>query len=113
MSGGCISAGRSGGYFYIDWNGNASPCVFFPYNVANVNQLFAEEKTLNDILMSDYHRSARETILRHRAKPIDQESANAIEDDDYARRLEAYDEAICRRLDPLWEEEESGRDGKR
>ena len=30
MSLGCISAGRSGGYFYIDWNGNVAPCVFFP-----------------------------------------------------------------------------------
>jgi len=45
---GCLSAGRSRGYFYVDWNGNLSPCVFVPYAPLNVNQLFAENKTLND-----------------------------------------------------------------
>jgi len=51
ISNGCISAGRSGGYFYIDWNGHASPCVFFPYYVADVNELYRNGGHLNDILM--------------------------------------------------------------
>lgn len=45
---GCISSGRSGGYFYVDWDGNMSPCVFVPYSPLNVNELFAQGKTIND-----------------------------------------------------------------
>ncbi len=30
LSAGCISAGREGGYFHIDWNGDVAPCVFIP-----------------------------------------------------------------------------------
>ena len=57
---GCISAGRPGGYFYIDWNGNMAPCAFFPYYLANVQDLYREGKTLNDVLFSDYFKSIRE-----------------------------------------------------
>jgi len=49
-SNGCICAGRSGGYLYVDWNGDIMPCVFVPYAVGNIHQLYAEGKTLNDIL---------------------------------------------------------------
>jgi MoaA/NifB/PqqE/SkfB family radical SAM enzyme len=45
---GCLSSGRSGGYFYVDWDGNMTPCVFVPYSPLNVNDLFAEGKTIND-----------------------------------------------------------------
>lgn len=48
MVSGCISSGRSGGYFYVDWNGNMSPCVFVPYSPLNVYDLFAKDKTIND-----------------------------------------------------------------
>jgi MoaA/NifB/PqqE/SkfB family radical SAM enzyme len=47
---GCISAGRQGGYFYIDWNGKVTPCVFIPYSPVNINDAYREGKTLNDIL---------------------------------------------------------------
>ena len=29
---GCLAAGRAGGYFHVNWNGDVSPCVFFPYS---------------------------------------------------------------------------------
>jgi len=45
---GCISSGRSGGYFYIDWYGNMSPCVFVPYSPLNVYDLYKTGKTIND-----------------------------------------------------------------
>jgi MoaA/NifB/PqqE/SkfB family radical SAM enzyme len=51
MSAGCIAAGREGGYLHIDWNGNVSPCVFVPYAVANVVDLFDEGETLSSVLM--------------------------------------------------------------
>lgn len=49
LTDGCVSAGRAGGYFYIDWNGAVSPCVFVPYSPLNINKLFAEGKTINDM----------------------------------------------------------------
>ena len=45
---GCVAAGRPGGYFYVDWNGNLSPCVFIPYTPVNVRELFARGQTLED-----------------------------------------------------------------
>lgn len=46
----CISAGRPGGYFYIDWDGNVMPCVFVPYSTHNVKDVFEKGGDLNDIL---------------------------------------------------------------
>lgn len=46
---GCISAGRGGGYLYIDWNGAVSPCVFVPYSPVNVKEVYARGGTLNDV----------------------------------------------------------------
>jgi MoaA/NifB/PqqE/SkfB family radical SAM enzyme len=59
MSVGCISAGRDGGYFYIDWDGNVSPCVFFPYKHANMYELYAGGGTLSSLLKDDYLRDIR------------------------------------------------------
>jgi MoaA/NifB/PqqE/SkfB family radical SAM enzyme len=50
MSGGCISAGRPGGYFHVDWNGDVSPCVFIPYAVDNVYDLYKSGRTLASVL---------------------------------------------------------------
>lgn len=58
-SGGCISAGKSGGYFYIDWNGKVMPCVFFPYSPINVNDAFKQGKTLNDIWAEPFFAAIR------------------------------------------------------
>lgn len=58
-SNGCISAGRTGGYLYIDWNGNVSPCTFFPYYVSNMYDVYREGGTLTDVLMTPFFRSIR------------------------------------------------------
>ncbi|MEO0091886.1 MAG: radical SAM/SPASM domain-containing protein [candidate division WOR-3 bacterium] len=50
VSQGCIAAGRRGGYFYIDWNGNIMPCVFFPYIAANINEIYQKGGSLADVL---------------------------------------------------------------
>jgi hypothetical protein len=50
MSGGCMSAGRSGGYFHVDWNGDVSPCVFMPYAVDNVYDVYRSHRTLTSVL---------------------------------------------------------------
>jgi len=49
---GCIAYGRSGGYVYIDWNGDVMPCVFVPYTMDNVNRLYTENKPLRTALQS-------------------------------------------------------------
>jgi len=52
VSNGCICAGRPGGYFYIDWNGDVSPCVFVPYSTDNIVTIYRNGGTLNTVLES-------------------------------------------------------------
>jgi MoaA/NifB/PqqE/SkfB family radical SAM enzyme len=59
-SDGCIAGARPGGYFYIDWNGDVMPCVFVPYTVHNVYDVFKEGGDLNDIIHSEFFKSIRE-----------------------------------------------------
>lgn len=56
---GCIAYGRNGGYFYIDWHGNVTPCAFIPYYVDNVYDLYKNGKTLSDALFSDFMKNGR------------------------------------------------------
>ncbi len=57
---GCLSAGRSGGYLYVDWNGAVSPCVFVPYAPVNINALYAGGQTLNDAWAAPYFEAIRQ-----------------------------------------------------
>ncbi len=50
LSGGCIAAGREGGYFHIDWNGDVSPCVFIPYAVDNAYDVYQQGRKLSSAL---------------------------------------------------------------
>ncbi len=59
LSRGCIAYGRSGGYFYIDWNGNVTPCAFIPYYVDNIYDLYKNGKTLSDALFSNFMKNGR------------------------------------------------------
>jgi MoaA/NifB/PqqE/SkfB family radical SAM enzyme len=59
LSVGCISAGRAGGYFYIDWNGNISPCVFFPYYVDNIYEVYRTNRSLSSLLTKPLFESIR------------------------------------------------------
>jgi MoaA/NifB/PqqE/SkfB family radical SAM enzyme len=59
LSAGCISAGRTGGYFYIDWNGNISPCVFFPYSIDNIYDVYQSNRTLSSVLAAPFFESIR------------------------------------------------------
>ncbi len=56
---GCIAYGRSGGYFYIDWYGNVTPCAFIPYYVDNIYDLYNNGKTLSDAMFSDFMKNGR------------------------------------------------------
>jgi len=59
VSNGCISAGRTGGYFYIDWNGNCMPCAFYPYTVCNICDIYNKGGNLNTALMNPFFESIR------------------------------------------------------
>ncbi len=59
LSSGCIAYGRWDGYFYVDWNGNIMPCVFVPYYVDNVKDLYVNGKTLADGLQSKMFKNGR------------------------------------------------------
>jgi MoaA/NifB/PqqE/SkfB family radical SAM enzyme len=58
-SDGCISAGRGGGYFYIDWDGNISPCVFAPYSVDNILDVYKNGGSLADVIQSEFFKKIR------------------------------------------------------
>jgi len=60
LSSGCISAGRRGGYLYIDWNGNVAPCVFVPYSPVNINEVYKNGGNLNDVLEKPFFKDIRE-----------------------------------------------------
>ncbi len=64
---GCIAYGRKNGYFYIDWNGNIMPCVFVPYYVDNVYDLYENGKSLVDALFSDFMKNGRKWIEEYGA----------------------------------------------
>lgn len=57
---GCLSAGREGGYMYIDWNGKIMPCVFAPYSVGNIKDVLAGGGTLNDVWQMPFFAALRD-----------------------------------------------------
>ncbi|HDM31952.1 MAG TPA: radical SAM protein, partial [bacterium] len=64
LSSGCIAYGREGsGYLYIDWNGYIMPCVFIPYYVDTIYNLYQQGKTLADALFSDFFIKGRKWQL--------------------------------------------------
>ena len=60
ITNGCLSAGRRGGYIYIDWNGNCMPCVFNPYTTHNIAEVYEHGGTLNDVILSPFMTRIRE-----------------------------------------------------
>ena len=114
---GCLSGGGHGrgGYYYIEWNGNITPCVFVPYSPVNINDIYARGGTLNDIfdepffdsirhwqaenhssnllspcLIRDHNSTLRSLIQKYESDPIDANAASAIQDGDYADGLDKY-----------------------
>jgi len=60
LSKGCIAAGRpSGGYMYITWDGDVTPCVFFPYSTCNILAVYEEGGTLDTAWRESFHADIR------------------------------------------------------
>ena len=58
-SSGCLAGGRAGGYIYIEWNGNVTPCVFYPYSQVNINDVYKNGGYLNDVLKTPLMKGIR------------------------------------------------------
>ncbi len=131
LSQGCLSAGGySGwGYFYVDWNGSVSPCVFMPYSPLNIHDLYAKKKNLNDLWgepffaslrnwqksyrqangnwlqpcpIRDHHAEFRKLQAQFEPEPLDENARAALLDPEYAKGLEEYDRTYQRMSDPIW-----------
>jgi len=135
---GCIAAGRSRGYLYIDWNGKVTPCAFVPYSPANIHEIYQRGGTLDDIYELPYLRAIRQwqweyalgkekpekcgnlllpcslrdnfamgrgLIDTYHPEPEDEAATEALRDDDYYKGMIAYNEALRKLLDPIWEQE--------
>ncbi|MDZ7262122.1 MAG: radical SAM protein [candidate division KSB1 bacterium] len=142
---GCIAGARPGGYFYIDWNGNVTPCVFFPYSTHNIIEVYNSGRSLNTIIASpffeairkwqrgygygqppdqvqnqivpcairDHYRLAHGVVKHFAAKPIDEDAAEAIKDEQYFQELVVYGEKVDELTRPIWEAEYVGPERRR
>lgn len=130
---GCLSAGSDtgGGYFYIDWNGTVSPCVFMPYSPVNINEAYQRGQTLNDVWkepffaslrdwqktykdgngnwlmpcpIRDHHADLRKMIAVHQPEPSDESAREALLDLDYAAGMDHYDREYQSLSSVIWQE---------
>jgi MoaA/NifB/PqqE/SkfB family radical SAM enzyme len=135
LSDGCISAGRhsGGGYLYIDWNGYVTPCVFVPYSPVNINDVYAQGKTLTDAWregffahirrwqkeyaigngqhgnwlapcpIRDHNAQFRNWLRQYEPEPVDKNAELALMDAEYACGMDAYDAAYQGLSGEVWE----------
>jgi len=57
---GCIAAGRSDGYFYIDWNGKVMPCPYYQFSPVNIFDVYKNGGTLNDVYSEPFFEALRD-----------------------------------------------------
>jgi MoaA/NifB/PqqE/SkfB family radical SAM enzyme len=127
---GCLSAGGhdNGGYFYIDWNGNVTPCVFVPFSPVNVNEIYSKGGNLNTIydnpffqrirrwqkyevddnllmpcLIRDHNKDLRRFIQEYEPNAIDENAEMTLIDEDYAIALDQYSDDYRSLSQPVWE----------
>ena len=65
VSQGCISAGRHGGYFHVNWDGDVMPCVFTPYAACNINDIYANGGSLLQALNSPLFETIRKWQMEY------------------------------------------------
>jgi len=128
---GCLAAGGhgQGGYFYIDWNGAVTPCVFMPYSPVNIRDAYAQEKTLNDVWQHpffqavrqweydyvddgrsmispcpnrDHHDELERLLMQYEPEPTDSNAADTLIDPEYTAGLAAYNRRFETITDPIW-----------
>ncbi len=129
---GCLAAGGhgQGGYFYIDWNGAVTPCVFMPYSPVNIRDAYSQGKTLNDVWQDpffqavrqwqydyiddgrsmispcpnrDHHDELEKLLLQYKPIATDSNAAETLIDPEYTRGLVAYNRRFEALTDGIWE----------
>jgi MoaA/NifB/PqqE/SkfB family radical SAM enzyme len=129
---GCLAAGGhgNGGYFYVDWNGAVSPCVFTPYSPVNIEDVYARGGNLNDVWKEpffqavrkwqydykaqnrnglapcpnrDHHDELEKLLREYEPEPTDTNAAETLIDPDYTRDLTAYNREYEALVGGIWE----------
>ncbi len=129
---GCIAAGGhgQGGYFYIDWNGAVTPCVFMPYSPLNIRDVYAKGKTLNDVWQHpffqairqwqydyidqgrsmitpcpnrDHHDELERLLMQYEPEPTDSNAAETLIDPEYTRGLVEYNRRFEAITGGIWQ----------
>jgi hypothetical protein len=134
MSNGCISCGKSGGYFYINWDGNIMPCVFVPYYQDNIISLYNSGKSLADAMFSplfmkgrewqkeyngdrnnpgnlltpcfirDHYKIFHDIAQQSHVLPENEQADEALHSSDYHKFMLEYDRKLEELASPVWEE---------
>jgi len=65
VSDGCIAGGREGGYFHVNWHGDVAPCVFFPYAVSNIKDIYKKGGTIDDAIRTPFFEAVRKWQFKH------------------------------------------------
>jgi len=132
LSDGCLAYGGEGGYLYINWDGNIMPCVFVPYYVDNIIDLYSKGKSLTDALKSEFFRRGRkwkesykkkkgnwlmpcsirdhygnwrENIATPDIKGENKDAEEALRSEEYRKTLEKFDKELEELTVPIWEKE--------
>lgn len=132
LSDGCLAYGKDGGYLYINWEGNVMPCVFVPYYVDNVVDLYKKGKSLWDALHSeffkrgrkwqseyqkkkdnwlmpcsirDHYDNWRKNIATPDVKGENKDAEAALKSKDYKEALDEFDKAVEKLTVPIWNQE--------
>lgn len=95
---GCLSGGRQGGYFYVTWNSDVTPCVFVPYAGANIYDIYERGGNLLDLMEVDFFEEIRNWQKDYAYKKKAQDRKNLIlpclirdHFDVFAELVEKYD----------------------
>lgn len=75
---GCLAAGRQAGYFYVNWNGDVTPCVFIPYAAANIYDIYERGGTIMDLMEVPFFAEIRSWQKGYGYKTKPQETKNLI-----------------------------------
>ena len=75
---GCLAGGRQGGYFYINWNGDVTPCVFVPYAGCNILDIYERGGNLLELMEIDFFKEIRRWQKSYGYKTRPAETKNLI-----------------------------------
>lgn len=78
ISDGCISGARFGGYFHLLWNGDVTPCVFIPYKLHNIYDVYEGGGDLDTIMNSPLFTAIRKWQMEYSFMTDWDETGNQI-----------------------------------